>query len=50
MVQKLTRLFVEYVYDSEGRRVELKDETGQRDYLVAQTLASGLDSPFLIVK
>ncbi|NEP41326.1 MAG: hypothetical protein F6K35_19675 [Okeania sp. SIO2H7] len=40
---------VEYVYDSEGRRVEVKDDGGDRDYVVGTT-AGGLDSPFLIVK
>ncbi|MDY7015378.1 MAG: RHS repeat domain-containing protein, partial [Cyanobacteriota bacterium] len=39
---------VEYEYDSNGRRVEVSDSTGERDYLVAPNLGNGLESPHLI--
>ena len=42
-------IIVEYVYDSDGRRVEVNDAQAQRDVVTAPT-AGGLDSPFLIVQ
>ncbi|MGB0560174.1 MAG: Ig-like domain-containing protein, partial [Spirulinaceae cyanobacterium] len=39
---------VSYDYDSEGRRVEMSDERGTRDYLVAPNPGDGLASPHLI--
>ncbi|MBZ8182744.1 RHS repeat domain-containing protein [Oscillatoria salina] len=41
-------VIVEYEYDSNGRRVEATDSTGQRNYLVAPMGNSDLESPHLI--
>ena len=42
-------IIVEYVYDSDGRRVEVNDAQAQRDIVTAPT-TGGLESPFLIVQ
>ncbi len=39
---------VEYGYDSNGRRVEMSDSNGEKNYLVAPNLGEGLDSPHLV--
>lgn len=38
----------EYVYDAGGRRVSATDSTGTRDFLVAPTMGSGLESMQMI--
>ncbi|NEQ95699.1 MAG: hypothetical protein F6K30_03040 [Cyanothece sp. SIO2G6] len=42
-------VIVEYAYDGMGRRVEANDSTGDRNYIVAPTMGSGLDSPHVIM-
>ncbi|WP_204102649.1 MULTISPECIES: RHS repeat-associated core domain-containing protein, partial [Spirulina sp. CCY15215] len=48
-VKKGENIVVQYAYDSAGRRVEMMDGEGEKDYLVAPLMGGGLESPHLVM-
>ncbi|WP_204102234.1 MULTISPECIES: RHS repeat-associated core domain-containing protein, partial [Spirulina sp. CCY15215] len=48
-VKKGENIVVQYAYDSAGRRVEMTDGTGEKDYVVAPLMGEGLESPHLVM-